>query len=163
MFIKVFVFTFTTFCILFAGLLGGALDHFVKFLWTFGASLSIYLLSSWLEILPKKVRCFNFKCIVYLFVLLKDICISAITVIRFIWQRDIKITPIFEWIDIKNLGEIEEVVYGNSITLTPGTVTLDIKNNMLLVHALDKLLMKDLRTGKLKDRVKGVYGRVRTK
>ncbi len=32
--------------------------------------------------------------------------------------------------------EFAQVVYGNSITLTPGTITLDIRDGTFLVHAL---------------------------
>ena len=76
-----------------------------------------------------------------------EICKSAFSVIKIIWQRKILVEPIFEWIDAEGLEEIGEVVYSNSITLTPGTVTLDINNNMLLVHALDKSSIDDLKNG----------------
>ena len=42
-------------------------------------------------------------------------------------------------------------MYANSITITPGTVTLDMNNNMLLVHALNKSSFTDLqRSGMIK-------------
>jgi len=84
---------------------------------------------------------------------------SAFTVIRIIWQRKIMITPIFEWIDAEGLEETGEVVYSNSITLTPGTVTLDINNNMLLVHALDKPLINDLNEGKMIRKIKKILNK----
>ena len=55
------------------------------------------------------------------------------------------LTPVFEWIDSNEKNDTSLVIYANSITLTPGTVTLDILNNMLLVHALDQSLIDSLK------------------
>ncbi|MCZ6914779.1 MAG: Na+/H+ antiporter subunit E, partial [Rickettsia endosymbiont of Ixodes persulcatus] len=44
----------------------------------------------------------------------------------------------------------------NSITLTPGTVTLDINNNMLLVHALNKSSITDLQRGIMIKKIKQI-------
>ncbi|HJD55315.1 MAG TPA: monovalent cation/H+ antiporter subunit E [Rickettsia endosymbiont of Pyrocoelia pectoralis] len=83
-----------------------------------------------------------------------EICKSAFAVIRIIWQRKISVEPVFEWIDAEGLEEFGEIVYSNSITLTPGTVTLDINNNMLLVHALDKSSITDLQRGGMIKKIK---------
>jgi multicomponent Na+:H+ antiporter subunit E len=32
--------------------------------------------------------------------------------------------------------ELGQVIYANSITLTPGTITLDLRNQSVLVHAI---------------------------
>ncbi|MCC8406346.1 MAG: monovalent cation/H+ antiporter subunit E [Rickettsia endosymbiont of Sceptobius lativentris] len=89
------------------------------------------------------------KFILYFPWLLLEIWKSAFSVTKIIWQRKIEIEPVFEWIDAEGLEEIGEVIYSNSITLTPGTVTLDINNNMLLVHALNKSSITDLQRGRM--------------
>ncbi len=94
------------------------------------------------------------KFILYFPWLLLEIWKSAFSVIKIIWQRKIEIEPVFEWIDAEGLEEIGEVVYSNSITLTPGTVTLDTNNNMLLVHALDKSSIVDLQRGIMIKKIK---------
>ncbi len=94
------------------------------------------------------------KFILYFPWLLLEIWKSAFSVIKIIWQRKIEIEPVFEWIDAEGLEEIGEVVYSNSIMLTPGTVTLDINNNMLLVHALDKSSIVDLQRGIMIKKIK---------
>lgn len=94
------------------------------------------------------------KFILYFPWLLFEIWKSAFSVIKIIWQRKISIEPVFEWIDAEGLEEIGEIIYGNSITLTPGTVTLDINNNMLLVHALDKSSIADLQKGIMIKKIK---------
>ncbi|WP_341788355.1 MULTISPECIES: monovalent cation/H+ antiporter subunit E [unclassified Rickettsia] len=85
-----------------------------------------------------------------------EICKSAFSVIKIIWQRNIVVEPVFEWVDAEGLKDIGEIIYSNSITLTPGTVTLDINNNMLLVHALDKSSIDDLHNGKMIKKIKRI-------
>jgi len=75
--------------------------------------------------------------ILYFFWLIKEILKSSFEVIKIIWRRKLNIDPIFEWIDSQTT-EFGIILHANSITLTPGTVTLDIKNGMILVHALNK-------------------------
>ncbi|NVB42409.1 Na+/H+ antiporter subunit E [Pseudenhygromyxa sp. WMMC2535] len=48
--------------------------------------------------------------------------------------------------------------YMNSITLTPGTVTVDVGEGKLLVHALTKAAAEDLLSGEMHRRVKVVEG-----
>ncbi|KIJ89290.1 monovalent cation/H+ antiporter subunit E [Rickettsia asembonensis] len=96
------------------------------------------------------------KFILYFPWLLLEIWESAFSVIKIIWQRKIEIEPFFEWIDTEGLEEISEVIYSNSITLTPGTVTLDINNNMLLVHALNKSSITDLQRGRMIKKIKQI-------
>jgi len=73
---------------------------------------------------------------------------------KIIWSPDLKCTPAFEWIEGGSKDELALVVYGNSITLTPGTVTLDVKNGSLLVHALDKESLEDLKKGEMASRAR---------
>ena len=46
----------------------------------------------------------------------------------------------------------------NSITLTPGTVTVDVGEGKLLVHALTREAADDLLNGQMHDRVRAVEG-----
>ena len=46
-----------------------------------------------------------------------------------------------------------KTTYANSITLTPGTVTTDIKNNILEVHALTSDFGDDVRSGDMDKKV----------
>jgi multicomponent Na+:H+ antiporter subunit E len=48
--------------------------------------------------------------------------------------------------------------YMNSITLTPGTVTVDVGEDELLVHALTTEAAEDLQSGEMHRRVKHVEG-----
>jgi multicomponent Na+:H+ antiporter subunit E len=49
------------------------------------------------------------------------------------------------------------VTLGNSITLTPGTITMDIIDGEFYVHALSEKVADDLLTGEMERRVAHVY------
>lgn len=68
--------------------------------------------------------------------LLKEIATSAIDVARIILDPRMPITPLVVKLNAEPVGPIGQAVLGNSITLTPGTVTLDISDNQLTVHCL---------------------------
>jgi multicomponent Na+:H+ antiporter subunit E len=50
-------------------------------------------------------------------------------------------------------SDISYVALANSITLTPGTITVDIKDGEFFVHAIDKKVAYDLDTGEMEDRI----------
>ena len=53
---------------------------------------------------------------------------------------------------------LDQATYGNCITLTPGTLTLDIYKDRLLVHALTENGEKGLLEGAMHRRVKALRG-----
>ena len=55
--------------------------------------------------------------------------------------------------------ELGRVIYANSITLTPGTVTVDIEGDELVVHALSRAAARALESGKMDRRVSRMEGR----
>ena len=54
--------------------------------------------------------------------------------------------------------DLGRVIYANSITLTPGTVTVDVQGDELTVHALTRGTAEDLETGDMDRRVTGTEG-----
>ncbi|MCE2438094.1 MAG: Na+/H+ antiporter subunit E [Candidatus Latescibacteria bacterium] len=51
-----------------------------------------------------------------------------------------------------------KVIYANSITLTPGTVSVDVENDLVLVHALSRESARELAEGEMDRRVTAVEG-----
>ncbi|RYE06361.1 MAG: hypothetical protein EOP33_04035 [Rickettsiaceae bacterium] len=97
---------------------------------------------------------YKFAVISYLFWLIKEIISSSISVIKVIWSRTIKEeTSGLQQISIVGLNDTKVVIYSNSITLTPGTIALEINDQILLVHALDKNSSLDLEAGIMKNKV----------
>ncbi len=50
------------------------------------------------------------------------------------------------------------MLIGNSITLTPGTLTVEAANDELIVHAIDSESARDVKTGRLEAKVGQVFG-----
>ena len=89
----------------------------------------------------------------YFLWLLKEIAKASWTVTKIIWSRDLRISPVVAWIPTKQRTDICRVIYANSITLTPGTITIDLEDKAVLVHALEKSGIEDLRTGEMDGRI----------
>ena len=50
------------------------------------------------------------------------------------------------------------VLLGNSITLTPGTITVEINGRVLLVHAMDEISGEDVTSGRIESKIAEVFG-----
>ncbi|MDF1562039.1 MAG: Na+/H+ antiporter subunit E [Deltaproteobacteria bacterium] len=59
--------------------------------------------------------------------------------------------------DLKS--ELAQVVLANSITLTPGTVTIDVVDERFIVHSIDVPVALDIESGTMGRRVKAAFGR----
>ncbi|MBL4907541.1 MAG: Na+/H+ antiporter subunit E [Sneathiella sp.] len=59
---------------------------------------------------------------------------------------------------ITQKSDLGKVIYANSITLTPGTVTVDLHEDTVLVHALTKLAADGVKSGDMDQRVTDVMG-----
>ncbi|MHC4549561.1 MAG: Na+/H+ antiporter subunit E [Planctomycetota bacterium] len=55
--------------------------------------------------------------------------------------------------------DLGRVIYANSITLTPGTVSVDLEEDEITVHALTKEAADGLRTGNMDRKVTWLEGR----
>jgi len=55
-------------------------------------------------------------------------------------------------------GDLFLTIMANSITLTPGTVTLDIREGKFHVHALSRRVAADLLSGEMQKRVGRIFG-----
>jgi multicomponent Na+:H+ antiporter subunit E len=50
------------------------------------------------------------------------------------------------------------VLLGNSITLTPGTITAEINGQVLLVHAIDEVSGEDVTSRRLESKIAKIFG-----
>jgi multicomponent Na+:H+ antiporter subunit E len=91
--------------------------------------------------------------IIFISQLLKEIFLSSIYITKIIWLKPKSITPCYEWIQCSSKESLTQVIYANSITLTPGTMSMDIKDGKILVHAISFEAMDDLRQATLEKQV----------
>ncbi len=90
--------------------------------------------------------------------LLWEIAKANVDVARVILRRDMPIEPAILDIEGSQKSELGHVIYGNSITLTPGTVTVDLEEGRLQVHALTRLAADGLLSGEMDRRVTLLVG-----
>lgn len=74
----------------------------------------------------------------FIIVLIKEIWIANIDVAKLVLSRDLKIEPSFFVLKHRLKSNNLKVLYANAITLTPGTLTVDLDEDTFLVHALTK-------------------------
>ena len=83
----------------------------------------------------------------------REVVVSSIEVARVVLRRRLVVEPKVVNIDGSGLGPVDLALLGNSITLTPGTLTLDVHEDRLLVHALTAEGAAALERGEMQRRV----------
>ena len=85
--------------------------------------------------------------------LLLEIAKSNVEVAKIILSGKMNIDPVMIRLKAGQTTEMGQVIYGNSITLTPGTITVDIEDGELLVHALTQSGADSLHEGEMDRRI----------
>ena len=85
-----------------------------------------------------------FWIITYFVVLVIEMLKSAIAVYKRVYSKKIEIQPQMVFFDVDIKSEFLRFVLANSITLTPGTITVDVDDNHFCVHALDYTLAEGI-------------------
>lgn len=94
----------------------------------------------------------------YLAWLVREIVVAALQVARIVLSPRMPVDPaLLEFhADLPNAGA--QTILANSITLTPGTVTVDVEHGVFLVHALTDASAAGLVDGVMPARVARLYG-----
>lgn len=80
----------------------------------------------------------------YGYVLVREIVSANLTVCRMILTRKETMEPVIVRVHTDLKTETAKVILANSITLTPGTITVSMSGQELLVHCLDKSLSQGM-------------------
>lgn len=80
----------------------------------------------------------------YLYYLVKEIITANITVSHMILTRKEQMEPVIVYVHTGLKSETAQVILANSITLTPGTITVSLTDDVLVVHCLDKSLSEGM-------------------
>jgi multicomponent Na+:H+ antiporter subunit E len=89
--------------------------------------------------------------------LLYQIILSNIHVAYLVLHPRMPIEPNLIRFKSKLKKDISLVTFANSITLTPGTITADIKDGEYYVHCVSKKVADDLLTGDMEKRVSHIF------
>jgi multicomponent Na+:H+ antiporter subunit E len=90
----------------------------------------------------------------YLLWLVKEVLVSAVDVVRKVWSPRPALRPVVAKTPAAGLSELSQVVYANSITFTPGTLSFDVDDDCVNVHSLDEEGIEQLRSGAMLRRVR---------
>ena len=102
---------------------------------------------------PDNTLAVGLRMIFYLPKLLWRMVSANVHVARLVLSPRPKIEQRLVLIDTSLESDLARVIYANSITLTPGTVTLDIRDNQVLVHAIDSESLAGLDDGAIESDV----------
>jgi len=85
--------------------------------------------------------------------LIKEIVLANLLVVKHIWLGNKSISPTLKTIKASQQTDIGKVIYANSITLTPGTVTVKLEGDQFMIHALLRESIEELEAGEMDRRV----------
>lgn len=96
---------------------------------------------------------FGVRLIAYWAWLAKEVVKSSLDVARIVLSPSLPINPQIVEITATATHPVDQAILGNSITLTPGTLALDVHQGKVIVHCLTKAGADDLHSGEMDRRV----------
>lgn len=80
----------------------------------------------------------------YFWVLVQEIVRANVCVLKIILSPELQPEPAFVYFETDLKSGLSKVLLANSITLTPGTITVSVENNQYCVHCLDRELAEGM-------------------
>jgi multicomponent Na+:H+ antiporter subunit E len=136
-------------------LLSGHFDH-ALLLWLGLASvLASVAISVRMGILDREGHPIHlaFRSLLYWPWLIKEIVLANIDVAKAILGQGVPVAPTVFKVKAVQKTELGQVIYANSITLTPGTVTIEMEDGAFTIHALTPGAIEGLESGEMNRRV----------
>lgn len=90
--------------------------------------------------------------------LLKEIAKANLAVARIILSPRLPVDPTIVTLDVSDLDPVSQATLANSITLTPGTLTVDLDRGRLEVHCLTRDAAAELESGEMLRRMRRLTG-----
>ncbi len=100
----------------------------------------------------------NLRALTYWLWLAGEVIKANLDVARRILSPSLPISPNVVLVKASQRTDLGRVTYGNSITLTPGTITIDLEGDTLEVHALTREAAEVLQEGEMDRRVTEMEG-----
>ena len=91
-------------------------------------------------------------CVLYIPWLIKEIAKANVDVVRCILSPDMPISPRVIKVPSTQRSAMTRTIYANSITLTPGTVSIDVSDDTITVHALTAASAEGVASGVMGER-----------
>ena len=97
---------------------------------------------------------------IFVVLLMKEIVKANLQVAKIVLSPKMKISPGLTTIRTDLQSTINRVILANSITLTPGTLTINLEREELLVHCLEEASAKDQGDNPLEQILKEAEGKL---
>jgi len=88
----------------------------------------------------------------------REIWLANLQVVKLVLDPRLPIDPVLVRVPARFSSDLARTVFANSITLTPGTITIEAGADEFLVHALTRAAADDLLAGAMARRVGHVFG-----
>lgn len=98
------------------------------------------------------------KIVSYIRFLVCEIVKSALQTMRLIWSTEKIVVPKLVSFRTRLKTDGGKVALANSITLTPGTISVDVRGDKFLVHCLDEDFAEGLENSEMEQRLLHVEG-----
>ena len=98
------------------------------------------------------------RLVVYFPLLLWEIAVANVHVVRLVLNPRMPISPSLVEFESPLRTEASNAVLANSITLTPGTVTVDMSAHRFIVHCISETSRQGIQDGALLKRVAHLFG-----
>ena len=136
-------------------LLSGVYTPLIISLGIFSTFFTLYILRNlnFLEFNSNEYICLYNLFFSYIPWLLKEIFISGFKTSLIILSPKTNLNSKFSFLTTTQRSDSGKVIYANSITLTPGTVSVQIEENKILVHALIEKSIDELSDGEMDKKV----------
>lgn len=93
--------------------------------------------------------------------LFKEVIIANIDVLKRIWlPEEYPLSPTVRTLTMSQKTRLGKTTYANAITLTPGTISMDVKGNEVTVYGLLTEAVDDLEKGEMDRRVSQLEKRI---
>ncbi|MGI9301402.1 MAG: Na+/H+ antiporter subunit E [Gammaproteobacteria bacterium] len=137
--------------------------HYTVLTTTLGlvSSMAVALLAVRLNVFHPRGLCLPiyWRTLTYLPWLLREIVKANIDVTRRILDPRLPISPRVVHLSAGQKTDLGVAIYANSITLTPGTLSIDVEFDDISVHALSANAAADLEKGEMNRRVCALEGK----
>jgi multicomponent Na+:H+ antiporter subunit E len=90
--------------------------------------------------------------------ILREIWRANVQVVKIVLHPRLPIDPVLVRVRARYSSDLARTIFANSITLTPGTITIEAGPGEFLVHALTRGAGEDLQGGAMARRVGRVFG-----
>jgi multicomponent Na+:H+ antiporter subunit E len=83
---------------------------------------------------------------------------ASLQVLRIVFDPRLPIAPELLRQEVHFEADAARSTFANAITVTPGTLTLEVEGNTFVVHCLDRALAEDVTSGRLASDVEALFG-----